>query len=1312
MTGPDTTLIVPVKATALAVNDQVRTERFHRVPPDFGALTHATLRQDPLADFAESDTDWKNKKQFNGAYVQWDLPHALTRGRTDLTAPQPDPGRQAGLAHLTYPLVPNRWLVVRYHRLAPGTNPGDTPPSPTCAAWLVHSDYTTTKPTGAPAAGVPYVKDGKPVRLGISRDLEAKGWQPPDTTTARFLTADGCGTPAFTLFQCYNQDVFSLHDPLTAAGKPLAKGTVSYLIAGWYSHAEDDILTATPQGTGPLDALLKFHGLDTDATTPESKAQAGLRLLNWTAPTTPVPTRTLYTGTVLALTWHDDTDSWASARPVNASGQVRVAVGMNTADARDAQRAHDGLPPAERLLRRAFDSARLDILDRSLADHARILEEADHDACFTSRPAGYHWAIAQRPVPDGKGGVRPPTPLTAQQHARLDQLNADQQAYDQTARELADARSRLYDLWWLAGLPSTTEDPDDLDPRSCPPSLRPQLEDQLNRAKAGSLAAQAHALQAQAAQQRSKLPAGDTTAQLTTATADLAKDLQLAEGQRLLRVPHPPYRRAQDPVVLIQGAGSGITLGPGDPLACRFRNQLIDRIDPQPTAVPPAPPGLAAQAKPGDAAGPWQPVTSHQPWAPLLDVLREFNALDQAAYNARRTPGTPAETDVKTWADHHKHLARTATTSTPAWPACDLWAQPWQPLFLYWTLRLRCLPVQPGTTPGWHYDGHHWHLNTTGGTDPQDLQGLTLLAALPSYLVRGRIRDHLRRHPDSDPALLQTLHDTATESQICQSLDGLGAYLTQARAATHWDPPDKPVDLKGLAAPHFAVPSPTSDATGKSLSAWGSAASGAQFRFTDLVVVDRFGRAYDHINPQTSPTTTITRSTALTPNTAHAAGHNPRADYHQGTLLVFDPASPDSCAQYQPRLQQDARALIELVSPTDDHLVLSSEAAPTPANTPDHGPVCGWIVPDHTGTTLTVYAADGTALGELAATGPHSKRRLDWCPLPGCPFLTVQDLHSTTFTDQHPHLGPLIQHLFTDDPAQDSSSLTQLCKVIDQALLSTAAPDDTHTTAFTLLTGRPVAVVRARLRIELADAPHPQPAWERLLKGPDPADGNPLRTTAWPIRLGDTAKPHDGMIGYYTAPTGQPTDYSGLYSPYRSRKDNRDRDDYTRSLTPEAFPTVTAENTPHGGRPAPGAAAWVTMLVDPFTTLHAHTGILPTATTRVPDDAVRGPLARIALNIPTGPVLATRARPSTAPDKHDITAPDALALPAPGSWHGTWTWWERTQPSDSPDTPDKWTHLDIGHTDTLIHPPDTVPDARTGYLTLTRPTSTEPEGDQ
>ncbi|MER7705706.1 hypothetical protein ABTX81_22790 [Kitasatospora sp. NPDC097605] len=1285
MTG-DTTLIVPVTVNALAVNDQVRGEPFHRVPPDFSALAAhpPRLRQDPLHNLPNYDTGWSDDPRGNGVYVQWDLPHALSRARAE-------PG-----TGFTHPLVPDRWLVVRCHR--PRTTTGT--PVPTVAGWLVESDHVHDKPTGNPPQGSPFVLDGKPVRIGAARPLGTAGWLPADTGRPRFLTADGCGIPDFHLFQSFNQDVLSLHDPLTDAtgAATLADGYVSYLVAGWYSHAEDDPLTATGQGTGPLDALLAFHGYRGAGLAAKDKARIGLDLLGWQASADHTPERSLYTGTVLGLDWHTTGGAWPSGKPVNAAGTVRVALGTNTADARDALREHDGLPHDERLLRRAFDGGRLTVLDHVLDDQARALNEAERDTCFTAVPAGCHWAVTATPVPDGKGGVTPPPALTADQATALDRLNTDQRDHDQTARELADVQRRLYELWWLAGLPSGKN----ADARACPSDRRKDLDHQLDRTAADSLAAKAAALLDRLATLRAKLPTGATTAQLTAAVKQTATALKLADGQRLGRVVHPPYHRAQDPVVLIEGAGSGPDLAPRAKVPCRRQEQLIDRITAQEGSLPAAPPGLAAQA--------WQPVIAAVPWAPLTQVLREFNALDQAADEARRAPAKPPEPDVRSWAEAHHHQAHAAGTGAPSWPDTTLWTQPWQPLFLLWDAAVHTLPVGPDNAEGWHFDGHHWHVDGRGKPEDHDLGGTTLhnlpgralLVALPGFLVRGRIHDHLRRHPDAEADDLHTLDDKTTASQICQSLDGLGAYLAQRRTVSTYDPTDALVDLT---APVRAVPGPAPQP-------WGQGAAGAQFRLASLVVVDRFGRAYDHIDhEQDAAAADLARSTDLTPNTAHPAGHLPRPGDHTGTTLLYEDGDPATFAQLQPRIHQAARALIELVSPADDHLVLSTEAASTPKGTPDHGPVCGWIVPDHHRDILTVYAADGTGLGELLVTGPDDDRRLDWCPLPGSSVLETADLLTDAFTAQHPHLGDLLRGLADRDREGAVAAYTALRQVIDDGLKAIATPDDSHTTPWALVSGRPLAVVRARLRVELADAPHPRPTWDRLLAGPDPADGNPLRTTVWPFRLGDASRPSDGLIGYCTAPPGTPTGYIHLYSPYAdqtpSKKGDRDRDTpYTRPVTPSAFPVAGADNTPYGDRPASGAAAWVTMLVDPFTRLHAATGVLPTAATRVPESALRGPLARIALCVPTGPVLATLARTGagSGTDTGQPVGAPALALPSPGSWHGTWTWWERAEPGGGAQP---WKHLEIGHTDTLVHPPDTVPDARTGYLTLTRPTAAQ-----
>ena len=112
MADGDDTLIVPVNVDALVVNQSVRQrdgQGFRRWRPNYNLLRHnKTPEPSPFTNeqqWHSTGTDDTPYKKYDGVYVRWELPEALRHGES----------RNDG-GPTEFPLVPNRWLVVRQVR--------------------------------------------------------------------------------------------------------------------------------------------------------------------------------------------------------------------------------------------------------------------------------------------------------------------------------------------------------------------------------------------------------------------------------------------------------------------------------------------------------------------------------------------------------------------------------------------------------------------------------------------------------------------------------------------------------------------------------------------------------------------------------------------------------------------------------------------------------------------------------------------------------------------------------------------------------------------------------------------------------------------------------------------------------------------------------------------------------------------------------------------------------------------------------------------------------------------------------------------
>ncbi|MCX6631157.1 MAG: hypothetical protein NTW28_26395, partial [Candidatus Solibacter sp.] len=154
-------LLVPVTLQALVVNRNDRTNTLWSVSRrEFdGPQFKAPVEPFPFVR--------GNDRPRIGVTLHWSLPDAITRGRRD------------GDGKLLFPLIPNRWLVVR--NPTRGARVVQVP-----AAWVIESDFL-----GAAGSNLyPGVDQLTVTRLGQSCSLTA----PYDDTSgapAPFLTATG-----------------------------------------------------------------------------------------------------------------------------------------------------------------------------------------------------------------------------------------------------------------------------------------------------------------------------------------------------------------------------------------------------------------------------------------------------------------------------------------------------------------------------------------------------------------------------------------------------------------------------------------------------------------------------------------------------------------------------------------------------------------------------------------------------------------------------------------------------------------------------------------------------------------------------------------------------------------------------------------------------------------------------------------------------------------------------------------------------------------------------------------------------------------
>ena len=775
MTG---SLIVPIEVDALVVNTATRLLNFQRWTMDFAGMAgYASVEPPPFSDVADFSSDPSN----DGVYLSWTLPSGLREGTHDLAA-----------GTTSFLNVPNRWLVVRYN--GPAAQRSAT-------AWIVVSDFLD------PNQGTsPYVdpRTGEPTQIGTNVELGTQPWV--DTGAGPpFLTAVGPGLPTFAGFQPYNENVFSIHDPLTGVADT---DTLSYLVVGWYTAWGGD-----PLATGDFGATIDGLG--------------------WTIDEQQTASQTILCGRALGVSWSKAGQPPDPQRPP-ASG-VTMAVGNTSIDALTAliaQQAADD-PTIDAELLEAFQYGLLDRLDA--VDGRADLARRAHDASFGSATAGgYAWHIDDDPSADA-----PPVDAAelAKEETWLVALNAAQRAYDQAVRQLAADRWQLYAYWWMNGVAAQLpKPPTDVDLTE----LAAQLDPSNTTGLAYGVSQQAAALAKLVTD--GTIPSGASQDDLQSSIDAYAHTQGLPAGRVLKRAALAPFALVNDPVVLLTRTGSSALADPAATVACRFADEVLTALKWS---------GGTIEAASVEAAVP-APNLANLP-AVTQSLLTEFFLLDPAnATLIANAIGSPDQTTIDAIATAAGAPAANAVPPKPPPFGFARWEQPWQPLYLLWEANYWPIAHDVTGAATWEFDGTHYAWNGTGAGSSLSFAGRSLLTPQAVFNFQAQLDRYEKTHPDPDLDLIAKFIASTDEWDVLsQALDGFGTMLAVRDTSARLAPPPSVIAL--VQDEDRAAPAP-SDPYKEPFEGWPPSAfqpyRSGQIGFTRVMVVDRFGQTIEVVTDQ------------------------------------------------------------------------------------------------------------------------------------------------------------------------------------------------------------------------------------------------------------------------------------------------------------------------------------------------------------------------------------------------------------------------------------------------------------------------------
>ncbi len=731
---------------------------------------------------------------------------------------------------------------------------------------------------------------------------------------------------------------------------------------------------------------------------------------------------------------------------------------------------------------------------------------------------------------------------------------------------------------------------------------------------------------------------------------DLARsrvgDVLAPTEARVVERPAPRFTFPDDPMVAVRGAGRSLRHGgdgrasPDGKLTCRWPTHVIDEIGGVVArdrfvrslgsgAVPPEILTLAREAVLHDPYhDEWIASAVAPPGAARTAVLRRLVAESVLRFGADGTfdgatvafdptvPRTPAarrkhaaSAAMRVDPGRHRQQAMVADAlrgfslyrgADPDPVGVTTWAQPWVPLWVEWELKVEGL--DPPTLDAWRLGSVEMErVRAEVEGESVTLRGRSLLGAggastlhdaITDWLAAEDARDGEGEYDDEVEKALRDLGEAVNRLDVVTAtLDGVRAQLLGFEAADGLRRPGQ----GGVVSDPAPVRAPFSLVAGR-------------VTLSRARLLDAFGRTLD-VPVGVEVATPVRASVEGRPGALALPPRLLRPARWQ--LRLVDAATPVGVEGVEARVDQIEPAL-------------------------QVSPVAGFVMPDHLDESLEIFGADGAPLGELLhepvsggvmweiAAGREGPA--DAGPLHG---LSASQLALGHFAaglvaaDARARDGAPI-----DADGDRESALSALLRAIDTTLWSVdtfAALGSEHVAG---LVGRPVAVVRAQLRLEL--------------RPPDDVDlSDPARAAEWaaaereaarwafPIRIGEVTRSDDGVLGFFVdddfsrfrlvdkAIAGAATDAG------RSRGQLRL---YTQVGEPPPPLEITHDYV-HGTDDADtlhlhlGQVVTLTILMHPAGKASLTSGVLPRRAVALARDWVAPGLAALAPSLRTGPVL-------------------------------------------------------------------------------------------
>lgn len=988
-------LSVPIELDVLSVNRAVlKRDTFRLWPFEY---TNMEDYQSPEPTAFDNQQDVLEE----GIRLSWSLPRALRSGK-----------EVAG--GIEFPLVPNRWLIVRYipnmsHAMA-WVLESDCPvtdDTPTELAWQASKYLVDTKmftkwnnlELGGNRAvfqaknnstKMPYLSEKGYLQIGIPFLLD--NWEELGKE-AMFLTALAPSNTEFSVYTKHCSNVFSFCDELEG----IDKGEVSYFVTGWYSDATKDILQLREKDED-------FNAL--------------CQRLKWKIKdSTEDSVRSLYSGYAFSVPWDRNGKAPQEdklANYINKESYVGIAVGHNSIDAQAAligNRLSDGRDDeeAERTsaFLRMFQYDMLSELDKPGGDV--LAEQAAHTAGFASSSGGTRWEIRRRESTGENASL--PLELTREEQDFLAKVNRDQQALDTTKAVLADCQWRVNAAYWkqghlnaidtkLAGLNGQ--------------ELNQRFDELLDSANPHSLVNRMKKLENDVKNLMSRLPHSSDNADEYQNNISAFSKGNIRQEYVLYPVAKARYWNATDPVIAIGGVKPPHELQ-DEELYVRSPEELVQSISRE------------GQIIRGESILPSNPVTKNKSLLPngVPELFHEFLLLEEIMREGLNQQESHINIEGKL---PEKGLKP--------------WSQPWEPMYVEWKAEYRHVPHTDGN---WKFDGTDYHLtdHPTAEKRTTIVGGRAVLSDHETRIFASRLEAFAKEHKEDWKDLPSWIEQIGNWNIMTQQMSGFYAQLSQRDIRTYRSSISEENLLCQLSVPYM-----TSNVETKFHGIYEG-----EFYFTDIIVYDKFGRTL----------LLILSNDSFSGNSGVYSAKNFR--FIRDRQLLPNPKAEimdaSFTAEQKPRTTQPMRLDVLFADHRTDAHIMGEEK--------DVQPVGGFLIPNHLNHSLLLFTPDGGRAGELRLVKSlEAGKYVHWASA------SDEPLDLLTLSRE----APCLYNFILSMKAKSENDFHEFMETIDHILWTTSPLKARSEYGLSILAGRPLALARVAFKLSLDGPVMQDAGWE------------------------------------------------------------------------------------------------------------------------------------------------------------------------------------------------------------------------------------------